>query len=770
MENINYFIKKLMCMLVATTFLFISLSSTFQQSSIAESNTLPSIFVEKLVWNGVSYVESTEVNEGDIVQFNVEIYNPYDNYEIHWSGTIFDQLPCNLRYINHSVSGLPLEYDHPPDDPEYYDIFSNIVLWQVDRESPILPHQYLNFTYQALAVCCGSNYLENILTVSPSELINVCDPSDIINNNGSLDVSDSASVKVICEEPSIEIIKNVNNDGLWMDSTTVYEGEDVEFRLIIHNNGLVNLTSIQVIDTLPSILTYNYDANITPVSANDHQIIWEFSDLEIDESIEITFSAHADAVGEVDNICVVNTCQDVSDSDEAHIIVSGMIVEKKVWSKQSLSWVDEIDVSVGEIIRFRITVYYIGNGSYTLYNIRIRDELPECLDYENNANPTETAISNDGRIIWWNLSANVPAGGQISVEFDALVTETSGCGPCVNVANVSANECSGHFFIKEDIATFNAECPLSADAGGPYYGDIDEMIFIEGSASGGSPPYIYKWDLDNDGYFDDYSGQSMYYSWDEDDTFVLSLKVIDDDLRDDVDSTSVTIFPPDNQHPSSPSRPNGENDCLINEVYSYSTSTSDPDNDLIRYGWDWNGDDIVDEWTDFFDDSIVISISHSWTIQGIYNIKVKAEDEHGEQSIFSSSLQIIVSDASAPQKPSISGPSSGRIGMSYSYSSSTIDPDGDNIYYWFDWGDGTNSGWKGPYSSGQTVIESHTWNIQGSYSIKVRSKDDGGLESVWSDSLPITMPKMRFFNNDHFFVFLQWVVQFFPHFQFFFLF
>jgi len=555
-----------------------------------------------------------------------------------------------------------------------------------------------------------------------------------------------------------------------MDSTTVYEGEDVEFRLIIHNNGLVNLTSIQVIDTLPSILTYNYDANITPVSANDHQIIWEFSDLEIDESIEITFSAHADAVGEVDNICVVNTCQDVSDSDEAHIIVSGMIVEKKVWSKQSLSWVDEIDVSVGEIIRFRITVYYIGNGSYTLYNIRIRDELPECLDYENNANPTETAISNDGRIIWWNLSANVPAGGQISVEFDALVTETSGCGPCVNVANVSANECSGHFFIKEDIATFNAECPLSADAGGPYYGDIDEMIFIEGSASGGSPPYIYKWDLDNDGYFDDYSGQSMYYSWDEDDTFVLSLKVIDDDLRDDVDSTSVTIFPPDNQHPSSPSRPNGENDCLINEVYSYSTSTSDPDNDLIRYGWDWNGDDIVDEWTDFFDDSIVISISHSWTIQGIYNIKVKAEDEHGEQSIFSSSLQIIVSDASAPQKPSISGPSSGRIGMSYSYSSSTIDPDGDNIYYWFDWGDGTNSGWKGPYSSGQTVIESHTWNIQGSYSIKVRSKDDGGLESVWSDSLPITMPKMRFFNNDHFFVFLQWVVQFFPHFQFFFLF
>ncbi|GAG87737.1 unnamed protein product [marine sediment metagenome] len=41
-----------------------------------------------------------------------------------------------------------------------------------------------------------------------------------------------------------------------------------------------------------------------------------------------------------------------------------------------------------------------------------------------------------------------------------------------------------------------------------------------------------------------------------------------------------------------------------------------------------------------------------------------------------------------PDKPS--GESSGKPGVSYVYSSSAIDPDGDQIYYKFDWGDGTD--------------------------------------------------------------------------------
>ena len=66
--------------------------------------------------------------------------------------------------------------------------------------------------------------------------------------------------------------------------------------------------------------------------------------------------------------------------------------------------------------------------------------------------------------------------------------------------------------------------------------------------------------------------------------------------------------------------------------------------------------------------------------------------------------------------------------------------------YWFDWGDGTNTGWKGPYSSGQTASESHSWISQGTYSIKVKTRDSENIESVWSDALPISMPKTKGLN------------------------
>ena len=97
-----------------------------------------------------------------------------------------------------------------------------------------------------------------------------------------------------------------------------------------------------------------------------------------------------------------------------------------------------------------------------------------------------------------------------------------------------------------------------------------------------------------------------------------------------------------------------------------------------------------------------------------------------------------------PNKPSTpSGTTSGRPGNSYQYSSDAMDPEGNDIYYNFSWDDGTYSGWLGPYISGDTVNTFHTWTKKGSYSIKVKAKDDHGAESVWSDPLPVSMPKNK---------------------------
>ena len=93
-----------------------------------------------------------------------------------------------------------------------------------------------------------------------------------------------------------------------------------------------------------------------------------------------------------------------------------------------------------------------------------------------------------------------------------------------------------------------------------------------------------------------------------------------------------------------------------------------------------------------------------------------------------------------PNTPSRSGPSSGKVHTEYPYSSCTTDPEGQQIFYWFDWADGTNSGWLGPYDSGEACTAVHTWTVKGEYAIKVKAKDTSGVESDWSDPLPITMP------------------------------
>jgi len=95
-----------------------------------------------------------------------------------------------------------------------------------------------------------------------------------------------------------------------------------------------------------------------------------------------------------------------------------------------------------------------------------------------------------------------------------------------------------------------------------------------------------------------------------------------------------------------------------------------------------------------------------------------------------------------PNKPSRpQGEANGKINREYTYTTSTSDSNGDEIYYMFDWGDNTTSQWIGPFKSGETINASHTWKEEGTYKIRVKAKDANGLESPWSDPMVVTMPK-----------------------------
>jgi len=100
-------------------------------------------------------------------------------------------------------------------------------------------------------------------------------------------------------------------------------------------------------------------------------------------------------------------------------------------------------------------------------------------------------------------------------------------------------------------------------------------------------------------------------------------------------------------------------------------------------------------------------------------------------------LQITEGTNQPPEKPTIpSGPTSGSTGVNYAFTTSTTDPDGDQVYYKWDWGNNI-SDWLGPYTSGQSVATTHKWLDVGDYQIKVQAKDSNDLESAWSDTITI---------------------------------
>ncbi|MBE3121586.1 MAG: hypothetical protein IMZ58_05180 [Thermoplasmata archaeon] len=210
--------------------------------------------------------------------------------------------------------------------------------------------------------------------------------------------------------------------------------------------------------------------------------------------------------------------------------------------------------------------------------------------------------------------------------------------------------------------------------------------------------------------------------------------------------------------PATPSKPSGPTHGTIDIQYTFSSVSTDPNGDQIYYMFSW-GDGTSSEWLGPYSSGITVSSIHSWSALGNYTVKVKAKDTNGATSDWSESLTITIVLNDAPNTPIISGRTPGKVGVSYLYKFSTTDSNGDDVYYFIDWGDDTNSGWIGPYDSGVQATITHSWSEQGTYTVKVKAKDVPGDESDWG-TLDVVMPTEYRFS---FQVLLQHLFEMFPH-------
>ena len=134
---------------------------------------------------------------------------------------------------------------------------------------------------------------------------------------------------------------------------------------------------------------------------------------------------------------------------------------------------------------------------------------------------------------------------------------------------------------------------------------------------------------------------------------------------------------------------------------------------------------------------IYVYYYHNFDQVKVFNLSEELSLGYHEYSI----PDLFQTSPEKPEKPS--GPTNGKPGESYTFSTSSIDIYGDEIYYLWDWGNGEYSDWLGPYKSGEVIETSHIWENQGSKNVKVKAKDIYDCESDWSNGLRVNIPRER---------------------------
>jgi len=98
-----------------------------------------------------------------------------------------------------------------------------------------------------------------------------------------------------------------------------------------------------------------------------------------------------------------------------------------------------------------------------------------------------------------------------------------------------------------------------------------------------------------------------------------------------------------------------------------------------------------------------------------------------------------IANNTAPDKPTITGPNTGKVGVKVDFTIKTTDAENHQVYYFIEWGDGNTSGWLGPYDSDEQITVNHTWQTKDTFTIRAKAKDTVDAESEWA-TLSVKIP------------------------------
>ncbi len=180
--------------------------------------------------------------------------------------------------------------------------------------------------------------------------------------------------------------------------------------------------------------------------------------------------------------------------------------------------------------------------------------------------------------------------------------------------------------------------------------------------------------------------------------------------------------------------------------YVFNASSSyDRDGEVVSFEWDF-GDGATSQG---------MTVSHAYNESGTYDITLTTTDNEGYKGNLTKTIDAVKNYP--PDIPSIDGPSSGKWGKPYYFTFQSSDNENSEIWYYIDWGDEHNTGWMGPFASGDEISEPHTWGSQDMYVVRCKAKDVYDFESDWSE-FEINIPRTRILS----YIRLKWLFEHYP--------
>ena len=320
----------------------------------------------------------------------------------------------------------------------------------------------------------------------------------------------------------------------------------------------------------------------------------------------------------------------------------------------------------------------------------------------------------DGQIVSfrWNFGDGSTGNGEIvSHAFD----EEGAYVVTLAVTDNAGNEtvCTQTITVASGLPT----CDFSFEPSTPNTGDT---VTFDGSASadvdGGTLEFA--WDFDGDGQFDDGTGEVDTFTYSTEGTFLVTLRVTDDEGNVVTCSQSVTVgsVPPTCSFTASPSTAN------VGDTVNFNATASSDDGTITNFAFDFgDGTAPLDPNTD-------PTVSHVFTTEGSFIVTLTVTDNDGNNV---SCTQTVTVGSVPPTCSFTASPTSASVGQTVNFNATASTDDGTITNFGWDFGDGNTL----DPNTDPTV--SHVFTANGTFVVTLTLTDEDGNTTACTQNVVV---------------------------------